>query len=258
MNYSTALQSIDTLKALNFLELTPAQQGAYIHFPCPACQGKAVIKAYGDKKNLWYCPECKASGHIISLTMKLKGINYEEAKKLLEDKAFSNSAGKIEEELHLDYPLEYHDFLKNEGISSELCEAYGIGYCKKGIMNGHIALTVHDENGMKIAYVGINPKTRSLKIPKTFNPELYLYNYHRVNSDKEVYFTTNLLDCLRIIQKGNQSVCNFGLSYVSSEQFALLQNLEAISLFLEVDYIKEIAYQFATNSVNFHRFVKKI
>ena len=153
--------------------------------------------------------------------------------------------------------LEYHDFLKNEGISPELCQAYGIGYCKKGIMNGHIAITVHDENGMKIAYVGINPKTRCLTIPKTFNSELYLYNYYRANLETAVYFTTHLLGCPKIIQNGNQAPYNFGPPYLSSEQLKLVQDFKLVSFSLELDYLKEIAYQFATNLVNFHRFVKE-
>jgi hypothetical protein len=87
---------------------------------------------------------------------------------------------------------------------------------------------------------------------------LYLYQYHNLDPAEETYFTTNMFDCLTIIQSGRQAVCNFGLPYVSSTQFSLIQNLDLISLFLEVDYIREIAHQFATNSVNFHRFVKKI
>ena len=68
MNYATAMNSIDTAKALNFLEIEATPNGSYLKFPCPKCQKEAVIKTYGDKKNVWFCPECRGAGQIISLT----------------------------------------------------------------------------------------------------------------------------------------------------------------------------------------------
>jgi len=66
MNYTETLQTVDTLKALKLLGIESEQKGAYIYFPC-SCGDKKVIKAYGKKKNVFYCPKCKASGHIIRL-----------------------------------------------------------------------------------------------------------------------------------------------------------------------------------------------
>ncbi|HUN53575.1 MAG TPA: hypothetical protein VMU29_00300, partial [Smithella sp.] len=70
MNYKETLKSIDTEKALGLIGIEFESQGAYAKFACPRpdCDGKAAIKEYGDKKNLYYCPKCKSSGHIICLT----------------------------------------------------------------------------------------------------------------------------------------------------------------------------------------------
>jgi len=67
MNYRETLQSVDTEKALSLIGIEFESQGAYAKFACPQpdCGGKAAIKEYGDKKNLYYCPKCKSSGHII-------------------------------------------------------------------------------------------------------------------------------------------------------------------------------------------------
>jgi ribosomal protein L37AE/L43A len=67
LTYRETLQAVDTLKALKIVGIDGGQQGAYVYFPCTGCGKQAVIKAYGDKKNIWYCPECKDKGHIISL-----------------------------------------------------------------------------------------------------------------------------------------------------------------------------------------------
>ena len=111
MNYRDTMKSVDTMKALIILGLEGKPQGAYIYFDCHNCQKKAGIKAYGDKKNLYYCPSCKSSGHIISLTMKIKGIEWEKASEFLST-IMTEIANKITEELNLNYELIYNDFIK--------------------------------------------------------------------------------------------------------------------------------------------------
>ena len=101
MSYSATMKSVDTEKALALLELEAKPKGAYFNFPCPKCEKGAVIKAYGEKKNVWFYPECKAKGHIISLAMLRRAVQYEEAAKFLQEKATGKRGGKITEELKL-------------------------------------------------------------------------------------------------------------------------------------------------------------
>jgi len=156
LTYRETLQAVDTLKALKIVGIDGGQQGAYVYFPCTGCGKQAVIKAYGDKKNIWYCPECKDKGHIISLIMKMAGVEWNEAKSLLEGKAVTYPATKIQKELTLEYELQYNKFLEAQGISEEVVREYVIGVPKgKAMLSGCVAFTVHDENGNKIAYYGI-------------------------------------------------------------------------------------------------------
>lgn len=254
MNYKDSIQAIDPLKALGLLDLNPTLKGKYIYFTCIECQKLAATASFGEKKNVWYCPECKAKGQIISLTMKLKGLEYEKARDLLLKEAAGNGAPKVKEEFTLSLELEYHDYLK--GITPEFCTERGIGYSKKGTMAGHIAVPIHDEKGMKVGYVGINVKTNALKFPKNINPEKYLFNAHKVNIDEEVFLTTNLMDCLKFLNDGAQAISNFGLPYLSAEQLSILQYFKFLSLYLEVDYVKEISFQLATKTISYHRFMR--
>jgi ribosomal protein L37AE/L43A len=80
MKYAEALQLINPYKVLYALNLKPQAQGGYLSFSCPACQEPAVIKTHSEKKNVWYCPKCKDSGNVISLVMRLKKLEYPEAK----------------------------------------------------------------------------------------------------------------------------------------------------------------------------------
>jgi hypothetical protein len=223
MTYRETLQAVNTLKALKIVGIEGGQRGAYVYFPCTVCGKQAVIKAYGDKKNIWYCPECKGKGHIISLIMNIVGIAWNEAKSLLEVKAVTYPAAKIQKELFLEYKLQYNKFLEAQGISDEIARAYRIGVPKgKTILSNCVAFTVHDENGKRIAYYGIRIKDLKPVFHSSFNPELYLYNYHRIDPEADIHFTTNMFDCIRNFSSGRQSVYNFGLPYLSAEQISLL------------------------------------
>ena len=260
MNYTETLQTVDTVKALKLLGLEAEQKGAYIYFPC-SCGEKKVIKAYGEKKNVFYCPKCKDSGHIIKLVSEIMNAkdtekwDFKKASDFLIEKAISYEAHKITRELNMDYKLHYHPFLKERGISEELAADLGIGVPQgKTMLAGCIAFTVHDEQGMKIAYYGMRLKDRKAVFHKSFNPELYLYNWHRIQNDQEVLFTSNMLDCVQLIGEGKQAVSNFVLPYLSFAHMALLQKCRLVEFICENQHIQEISKQVINNMQSYYRF----
>ncbi|NNG06549.1 MAG: hypothetical protein HKM90_02355 [Desulfobacteraceae bacterium] len=255
MNYATAMNSIDTTKALNFLEIEATPNGSYLKFSCPKCQKEAVIKTYGEKKNVWFCPECRGSGHIISLAMVARKMEWEEAKKILIEKALSYPDRKIREELKLTYELEYDTKLEEEGISEENARTLEVGRPKgKNILAGHIAFTVHDEEGKKVAYFGIHTKTGRTKAHSSFNPELYLYGLHSADREETIFFTTDMFECVRQILAGNQSVCNFGLPYLSQTHLNFLTTCQTVVFSPRIS--NEIMIQAARNLENPLSFLK--
>ena len=220
MKYSALMNAVDPIKALALLDMEAKPNGSWIKFPC-SCGKEAVLKAHGEKKNVWYCPECKDKGHIISLTMARKTISYEEATKLLEAKAVVPSQGKVKEELKLTLKLEYHSKLEEHGISEETAALLEIGQAKgRNVLAGHIAFRVEDEEGMKIAYYGLHLETGKPKF--FFNPELYLYRWNFIDKEQAVFFTPDIYECVRQVQGGNQAVCNFALPYLSEAHLEML------------------------------------
>jgi len=255
MNYKDTLQAVDTLKALSVLGIESIQNGAYIFIDCPNCTQKAAIKAYGDKKNLFYCPSCKSSGHIISLVMKTKGIDWKEANEFLSSKALNEIAKKITEELNINYELVYNDFIKCKGISEDMCHFLEIGVPKgKTMLAGCVAFAVRDEEGKKVAYYGIKMKDEKAVFHKSFNPELYLYNFCNLDRKEIVYFTTNIFRCVKEIEAQQQCVCNFGLPYLSPFQIELLQDIERIVFMVDEPLVKTLAIQLAQYQRGFYRF----
>ncbi len=256
MNYKETLKSIDTEKALGLIGIEFESQGAYAKFACPRpdCDGKAAIKEYGDKKNLYYCPTCKASGHIISLAMEVKGLEWDAANEFL-IKARSNRAKRITEELNINYELFYNDFIKSKGIGEEICKALEIGVPKgKTMLAGSVAFAVRDSKGMKIAYYGVKMKDGKPVFHNSFNPELYLYNFCNIDFSEPVYFTTDIFRCVNAIGNGKQCVCNFGLPYLSEDQLNLLHHLDHIVFLVDEQLVKPLAIQMAENKMNYFRF----
>jgi ribosomal protein L37AE/L43A len=264
MNYSETLQAVNTIKALKLIEITGEQHGRYVYYSCTECGQRAVIKAYGDKKNVWFCPECKGKGHIISLVMEVKrkedgnAWDYEKTKSFLKEKA-AFSAAKITRELKKQYDLVYDKYLKERGISEDICKSLEIGKPKgKTMLSGCIAFTVRNEKGTKIAYYGIRIKDGKSIFHNSFNPELYLYNFQNIIPVEEVYLTDDIFHCVRLISKGQQTVCNFGLPYLSNAHLTLLKKCKYITICSDEKNLDEIMRQVYQNLESYVRVVREM
>lgn len=255
MKYQEAMQTINTERALDFLRLTHRQNGSYLIFSCIDCGNESSIRYHGDKKNVAYCPTCKAGTNIVAMAVKLKGVEFQEAKNLLLEKATASDS-PIEEELSLNYELEFVPLMEQEGLSPDLCATIGVGKPKgKTMLSGCIAFTVYNESGVKIAYYGIRLSDRHPMFHKSFNPELYLFSYHAADQGEEVLVTTDMFSCLRHLAGGTQSVCNFGLPYLSSRQLELLSPFPRITFEWLFTDKKDIMLNVAQNLKTYHRFV---
>jgi hypothetical protein len=189
--------------------------------------------------------------------MQERNMSWEDAKALLIEKAVAYPASKIEEPISICYTLEYDKYLELQGISEETANSLGIGRPKgKTMLSGCIAFTVFDELDKKIAYYGIRMKDGRPVFHKSFNPELYLYNFNRIDTAQEVQFTTDMMDCARLISRGQQAVCNFGLPYLAPAHFALLNKCKYVSFSYEIRNIEEIALQAVKNMQTFVRILR--
>jgi hypothetical protein len=92
---------------------------------------------------------------------------------------------------------------------------------------------------------------------KSFNPELYLYNFCNVDLKEIVYITTDIFRCIYSIENGRQCVCNFGLPYLSSAQLELLRPADKISFLVDRELIRPMMIQMVENEMNFCKFEKE-
>jgi hypothetical protein len=249
MNYAQTLQAVDTLKALSLLGMGTNLEGSYVYYKCHKCQGKAVAKAYGEKKNLIYCTKCKTSGHIIGLVQEVKAVDYNRAKELLKN---ATSTMQRPTELKITYELKYHKFLEDLGLKQETCEELHIGVPKgKTMLAGCVAFEVKHE-GKPIAYYGLRMKDLRPVFHRSFNPEINLYT---LGESKDVILTTDLFEAVRNYQKGRTAICNFYLPYLAPEQIKLLNQCERITFNVPPDYRKEFALQCFEPLKTYYRFI---
>lgn len=247
MSYKQTMQQVNTEKILTLIDIEYQSQGAYIKFSCPKCSQSASIKAYGDKKNLFYCPSCKHSGNVISLVELTKGTDEKETEALLH-KAMEKPAEKITKPLTLLYELQHNGYLKDKGFDEKFCRDHELGVPKgKTMLAGCVAFAVKDEEGVKIAYFGIRMKDGKSVFHSSFNPELYLYKYETLTLDEPVYLVTDIFECISKIKEGQQCICNYGLPYLSQPQLELLKNVEHLILSIDETLRKSIALQLLEN-----------
>ena len=140
----------------------------------------------------------------------------------LPDKPSEATLPELEVNAVLDRTLDLsaeHPFLKARGISSEMCTAFELGFCKTGMMRNRIAIPIHDCNGDKVAYVGryaadeVPAKEVRYKYPKQFNRSLEVFNLHRAKmfGKKHIVLTCGYWGVLRLHTAGIPAAALMGM-----------------------------------------------
>ena len=175
--------------------------------------------------------------------MSLKQLEWEPAKEFLKD-ARSDTKPLVEP-VKINYDLEYTKVLEELGIPEALCKELGVGQPKgRTMLAGCTAFAIHNEVGTLVAFYGLT-KDRKPKFPSSFNPELYLYNLHRIDREQDVILTTDLLLCLKEIADGKQAVSTFSLPYLSSQQLELMGKILMLTVFRDdVEIVRQVSKHF--------------
>lgn len=129
-----------------------------------------------------------------------------------------------------------HPYLAKKGFSRELMEAFGVGYCRKGIMKERIVIPIHNDEGALVAYAGRIPDDRvpmegRYKYPEGFERHWELYNCHRAipavsANGFGLVIVEDFFDVFRLAQAGCQGAVAIMAQSVSAwQQQCLLTTL---------------------------------
>ena len=108
-----------------------------------------------------------------------------------------------------------HPYLTQErGLSLETIIDFGLGFCSKGMMEGRIAIPIHNVKGEVVAYAGRFPGeppegTPKYKLPPGFRKSQELFNLDRAikePDDKPLLIVEGFFDAIKIHQHGYRKV----------------------------------------------------
>ena len=122
--------------------------------------------------------------------------------------------------------------MKERGIKKETIKEFGLGYCKRGILKGRIAIPIHNEKGELVAYAGRYPgdppEGESKYIfPPNFKKSLILFNLNRVEGEeKELILVEGFFDVFNLWQAGvKNAVALTGTSLTEEQEELILRYL---------------------------------
>lgn len=121
-----------------------------------------------------------------------------------------------------------HPYLAERNIGPELVEAFGLGFCNRGMMKGRICIPIHNEAGELVAYAGRWPGDTGwpegedkYKLPQGFRKSHVLFNLHRMPETDELVVVEGYFAAFRLHALGVPVVALMGCS-ISAHQAALL------------------------------------
>lgn len=146
-------------------------------------------------------------------------------------------------DLHLVLGHDHPHLVETRGLQLATTEHFDVGYCRKGILRGMIAIPIHSKGGELVAYAGRRLKPDQIrekgkyKLPSNFRRSLELFNLHRVmalDSPGPVAVVEGFFSVLQLHEAGIPAVATMG-TQVSAEQCALLHLLPEIIVLFDGD-----------------------
>lgn len=134
----------------------------------------------------------------------------------------------------------HHPYLAKRGVDWETAAHFGIGYYPgQGSVEGRIAIPIHNEDGLLVAYAGRSLKESEprYKFPARFRKALVLFNLHRAACHgKTAIVVEGFFDCVNVHQAGFSCVVALMGSSLSQCQEDLLQkHFREVVLMLDGD-----------------------
>jgi DNA primase len=132
---------------------------------CPCSDSERTIVVTEGKG--FYCFGAKTGGDQISLVAHVRNCSVKEAAEWLSGTVPESDGGaqpnkKLEPLSYLEYA---HEAVMAVGFSAAFATKYGIGFARKGMMRGSVAIPFRDETGALLGYIGI---METATLPKDF------------------------------------------------------------------------------------------
>lgn len=173
---------------------------------------------------MFHCFACGAGGNVLDFVAAMEGCSVREAALRLQGSPGQGGrpAGvpangprrrelvtkKREVNPALSFALNVdsrHSYLARRGLNPITVDHFGVGYYgARGLMQGRIAIPIHDDQGRRVAYCGraLGDDAPRYRFPAGFQKAQVLFNYHRARatSEHQVIVVEGFFDCMRVHQ----------------------------------------------------------
>lgn len=238
--------------------------------PLPSHEGRGRSPSFSANlaRGIWQCFGCKAKGNVIEFIAYMEGLNPQDRKEfhraalLARDRFLKGDSPKrstkapkerppvkaqTTKTVVINAPLDFqlkdldpeHPYLIKRGFTGDTMEHFGVGYCKRGLMKGRIAIPLHNNNGELIGYAGrivdddrisnncpryIFPGAREHRgVAHQFRKSLVLYNGHAIGATvKRLVVVEGFASVWWLWQHGFQDAVALMGSTCSAEQAQII------------------------------------
>lgn len=237
---------------------------------CPLHRESEASCLIDHARNRFHCFGCGADGSILDFIARLENCTIAEAAAILAqwcgvrtdcdlraladaDAEAADTSGRdsvpaaaetarnepLRSRLRLDPS---HPYLADRGLTPDIIERFGLGFCDRGIMRGRIAIPIHDESGQLVAYAGRwaakdAPLGRPrYLLPRGFRKQQVLFNLHRVAGARTLVIVESYWSVFRLAALGVPAVALMGRD-LAAAQLALLvtSGIDHVQLMLDGD-----------------------
>ncbi len=151
----TPIESVIDLLGLNM-----KQHGNQWRGPCPSGKGGERALVVTPEKKAWYSFGVKKGGDVIALVAFVKDLKPREAAEFLSGQSVPEEKEEPTERAERGFrPLDYlepdHEAVEAVGFLSADAARLGVGYAKRGVLRGTVAVPVRLEDGTLVGYLGI-------------------------------------------------------------------------------------------------------
>jgi DNA primase len=242
-------------------------------------------------KNIWHCFACSCGGNVLDFTAIMEGTTIREAglrlkewygvdppapeiakeKKEVERKEIKNQS-ENQDNKPLDFELktldQNHSYLKERGIEKATVKEFNIGYCKRGLLKGRIAVPIHNEKGELIAYAGRYPGDppegeSKYRLPSNFKKSQAIFNLHRIQKrERNLILTEGFFDVFKLWQSDfKNTVALMGVSMSEKQEKTLIDFLGSegkLTVIFDPDEAGEKARKEVVEKLQSKMFIKTI
>jgi DNA primase len=254
----------DVLTRYGYLNRLSEKKPGKLAGACPIHGGKNSTSFQVDtEKNVFNCFSQCGGGNILDLVMKIEKCGIREAGEKLADwfelrfertkkseaaeptrtSPETSGTAAAHRQMPVDAPrvnppLERplrdlnpdHPYLVTRGLTIPTIKTFGVGYCTRGLLRGRIAIPIHDDQAVLVAYAGRAVKedlaegTGKYRLPEGFKKSFVLFNLHRAkeHAGRGLIVVEGFFDCFKVHEAGFPNVVALMGSTLSEHQEQLL------------------------------------